>query len=95
MRPGRATSPGSPRSRNWPSGPGAQAEALVVALGVDAAAADPESPLDVSADGFEAAGRALGGLRMPTVVVQEGGYDLEAIGPLVLAALRGLESARA
>jgi acetoin utilization deacetylase AcuC-like enzyme len=69
------------------------AEALVVALGVDAAAADPESPLDVSADGFEAAGRILGRLRMPTVVVQGGGYDLEAIGPLVLAALRGLESA--
>jgi acetoin utilization deacetylase AcuC-like enzyme len=68
------------------------AEALVVALGVDAAGGDPESPLDVSADGFEAAGRSLGELGLPTVVVQEGGYDLDAIGPLVLAALRGLES---
>ena len=38
------------------------ARALVVALGVDAAAGDPESPLEVTADGFRAAGRALGAL---------------------------------
>jgi acetoin utilization deacetylase AcuC-like enzyme len=69
------------------------AEALVVALGVDAAGGDPESPLEVGADAFEAAGRTLGTLGLPTVVVQEGGYDLETIGPLVLAFLRGLESA--
>ncbi len=61
----------------------AGARALVVALGVDAAAGDPESPLDVSADGYRAAGRALGELGLPTVVVQEGGYDLDAIGGLV------------
>jgi acetoin utilization deacetylase AcuC-like enzyme len=69
----------------------AGASALVVALGVDAAGGDPESPLDVSVDGFTAAGRILGELGLPTVVVQEGGYELETIGPLVLAALRGLE----
>jgi acetoin utilization deacetylase AcuC-like enzyme len=68
-----------------------EAEALVVALGVDAAAADPESPLAVTADGFRRAGRMLGALRLPTVVVQEGGYDLATIGGLVLAALEGLE----
>ena len=68
--------------------------ALVVALGVDAAAADPESPLDVTAAGFAAAGRLLGALRLPTVVIQEGGYDLAAIGGLVLAALQGLEEGR-
>ncbi len=65
--------------------------ALVVALGVDAAAGDPESPLAVSADGYRAAGRELGLLGLPTVVVQEGGYDLEAIGGLVAAALAGIE----
>jgi acetoin utilization deacetylase AcuC-like enzyme len=70
----------------------AGALALVVSLGVDAAAADPESPLAVTAEGYEAAGRTLGGLRVPTVVVQEGGYDLETVGPLVLATLRGLEA---
>ena len=68
------------------------AAALVVALGVDAAGGDPESPLAVTADGFTAAGRLLGELGLPTVVVQEGGYDLEAIGPLVVSFLGGLEA---
>ena len=67
------------------------AGALVVALGVDAAAGDPESPLRVSANGYRAAGRALGGLGLPTVVVQEGGYDLATIGGLVRETLEGLE----
>ena len=67
------------------------AQGLVVALGVDAAAGDPESPLDVTPSGFRAAGRALGALGLPTVVVQEGGYDLATIGPLVLEALTGIE----
>ena len=67
------------------------AEALVVALGVDAAACDPESPLAVSAAGFRSAGRELGALGLPTVLVQEGGYDLETIGELVREVLLGVE----
>jgi acetoin utilization deacetylase AcuC-like enzyme len=63
----------------------------VVALGVDAAGGDPESPLDVTAEGYREAGRVLGALRLPTVVVQEGGYDLNEIGRLVLEALSGIE----
>jgi acetoin utilization deacetylase AcuC-like enzyme len=70
------------------------ADALVVALGVDAAEGDPESPLRVSRSGFREAGRILGALGLPTVVVQEGGYDLAALGPLVLAALEGMEEGR-
>ncbi len=68
-----------------------RADAVVVALGVDAATNDPTSPLRVSADGFRAGGRALGALSVPTVVVQEGGYDLGPLGSLVLAALEGIE----
>ena len=68
--------------------------ALVVSLGVDAAAGDPESPLQASATGYREAGRILGGLGVPTVVVQEGGYDLAAIGPLVRETLLGIEAAR-
>ena len=71
------------------------AEALVVALGVDAAEADPESPLRVTARGYREAGRILGSCGLPTVVVQEGGYDLAAIGGLVLAALEGIEEGMA
>jgi acetoin utilization deacetylase AcuC-like enzyme len=67
----------------------ANARALVVALGVDAAAGDPESPLEVSASGYREAGRILGGLGVPTVVVQEGGYDLDTIGALVVETLTG------
>jgi len=68
----------------------APARALVVALGVDAAAEDPESPLEVSAAGYREAGRILGELGLPTVVVQEGGYDLATVGPLVVETLTGL-----
>ena len=71
-----------------------QASALVVSLGVDAAAGDPESPLQASATGYREAGRILGGLGVPTVVVQEGGYDLAALGPLVRETLLGIEAAR-
>jgi acetoin utilization deacetylase AcuC-like enzyme len=69
------------------------AEALVVALGVDAAGGDPESPLAITRDGFRAAGRALGGLGLPTVLVQEGGYDLDEVGQLVCEVLIGIEEA--
>ena len=74
-------------------GAGRRRRGLVVALGVDAAGGDPESPLEVTADGYRAAGRALGELGLPTVIVQEGGYDLEPIGDLVLATLEGFQSA--
>jgi acetoin utilization deacetylase AcuC-like enzyme len=65
------------------------ADALVVSLGVDAAADDPESPLQVTADGYAAAGRLLGSLGLSTVAVQEGGYHLDTIGGLVAAYLAG------
>jgi acetoin utilization deacetylase AcuC-like enzyme len=69
----------------------AGARGLVVPLGVDAAGGDPESPLAVTPAGFRAAGRALGALGLPTVLVQEGGYDLDAIGALVCEVLMGIE----
>jgi acetoin utilization deacetylase AcuC-like enzyme len=68
------------------------ANALVLSLGVDAAGGDPESPLEVTANGFERAGAMLGTLA-PCVAVQEGGYDLDSIGDLVGAVLTGLQSA--
>jgi acetoin utilization deacetylase AcuC-like enzyme len=71
------------------------AATLVVALGVDAATGDPESPLAVTAAGLRAAGRELGALGLPTVLVQEGGYDLETIGELVREVLLGVEEGAA
>ena len=64
--------------------------ALVVSLGVDAAADDPESPLQVSEGGYQQAGELLAALGLPTVAVQEGGYHLPTLGPLVVATLSGL-----
>jgi acetoin utilization deacetylase AcuC-like enzyme len=65
------------------------AEVVVLSLGVDAAAADPESPLEISADGYRRAGELIGALA-PVVAVQEGGYDLPSLGGLVVATLTGL-----
>ncbi|MFO7548029.1 MAG: histone deacetylase family protein [Acidimicrobiia bacterium] len=69
------------------------ADALVVSLGVDAAADDPESPLRVTGAGYAGAGRRLGALGVPTVIVQEGGYHLPTLGSLVAGFLIGFEEA--
>jgi acetoin utilization deacetylase AcuC-like enzyme len=69
---------------------GFDASALVVSLGVDAAADDPESPLQVSASGYRRAGQILAALGLPTVAVQEGGYHLPTLGSLVVHTLAGL-----
>lgn len=66
-------------------------DALVVSLGVDGHAADPESPLVVSEAGHAEAARRIGALRRPTVLVQEGGYDLTTLAGLVVGALAGFE----
>jgi acetoin utilization deacetylase AcuC-like enzyme len=66
-------------------------EALVVPLGVDAGASDSQAPLTVSEAGFRETGRRLGGLGLPTVLVQEGGYDVATIGTLVRAVLEEFE----
>lgn len=65
------------------------ADAVVVSLGLDAAKTDPESPLEVTEEGYRRAGALLAGIA-PTVAVQEGGYDLDRLGPLAVAALSGL-----
>jgi acetoin utilization deacetylase AcuC-like enzyme len=65
-------------------------ELIVVSLGVDAYRADPLSDLDVCATAFHPAGRAIATLDRPTVIVQEGGYVVDAIGVLVASFLRGL-----
>jgi len=63
-------------------------DAVVVSLGLDAAATDPESPLCVTEAGYRAAGRLVGALG-PAVLIQEGGYDLASLGGLAVAALSG------
>jgi acetoin utilization deacetylase AcuC-like enzyme len=56
-------------------------------MGVDAGAADPESPLQVTNDGFSVTGQRIAALGLPTVLIQEGGYHLESLGPDAMAIL--------
>src|SRR5215813_5828166 len=63
-------------------------DAVVVSLGLDAAATDPESPLRVTEAGYHAAGRLVAALG-PAVLIQEGGYDLASLGGLAVAVLSG------
>lgn len=64
---------------------GHSASAVVVSLGVDASADDPESPFLVSLDGYRRAGERLAALGLPSVIVQEGGYHLPSLGGFVAA----------
>ena len=53
-------------------------EVLVVSASWDAHRDDPLSLLDVSTDAFARIGALLADLQLPTLIVQEGGYSLEA-----------------
>jgi acetoin utilization deacetylase AcuC-like enzyme len=74
---------------------GTNCDALVVSLGVDSGTADENSPLTVTADGFAQVGRTLGSLGLPTVLVQEGGYDLPSLETDLVAVLTGFGEALA
>ncbi|PRD49929.1 histone deacetylase family protein [Phyllobacterium myrsinacearum] len=50
-------------------------EMLVVALGLDASTDDPFACMRVDRTGFARMGEAIGSMRLPTVIVQEGGYQ--------------------
>lgn len=53
---------------------------LVVCLGLDTAKGDPTGTWALTGKDFEAVGRRIGKLRLPTLVIQEGGYDNRSIG---------------
>lgn len=53
---------------------------LIVALGLDTAKGDPTGTWLLGSADFEANGRRLGALKLPTLVVQEGGYRTRVLG---------------
>ena len=63
--------------------------ALVVSLGLDTFITDPIADLSVTTEGFARSGALLAQLGLPTVVLQEGGYDVAALGRNVHAWLAG------
>ncbi|MDR3539110.1 MAG: histone deacetylase family protein [Acetobacteraceae bacterium] len=66
------------------------AGALVVSLGFDASKDEPLNALAVTENGFARAGEAIGGLRLPAAIIQEGGYNTGVIGDLLTRFLTGL-----
>ena len=63
-----------------------------MALGVDGAAED--GVFAFGEDDFRRLGAAIAGAGLPTVLVQEGGYDLDVLGRNVVAVLDGFEQQR-
>ncbi len=65
---------------------------LVICLGLDTARGDPTGTWSLRAPDFREMGMRLGGLRLPTLVVQEGGYDNRSIGANARSFFEGLWS---
>lgn len=70
------------------------AEALVLSAGWDAHHLDPLSKLAVTTDAYARIGEIYGRLGLPTVIIQEGGYSLEAVGAASLAFMKAFRAAR-
>jgi acetoin utilization deacetylase AcuC-like enzyme len=64
-------------------------EALVVALGLDAFEGDPFGGLSVTTPGFARIAERIAALKLPTVIVQEGGYLTDALGDNLTSFLTG------
>ncbi len=65
-------------------------EALVVSLGLDIAKADPTGTWSVSPDGLYEIGRRIGSMKYPTLLVQEGGYNIRSLGRNAARMLTGV-----
>ena len=63
---------------------------LIVSLGLDTYITDPISDLAVTTPGMRRSGEVVRQLGLPTIVLQEGGYDVSALGANVAAWLTGL-----
>lgn len=61
----------------------------MVSAGFDAHERDPLSALKVTNDGYRRIGDAIASLKLPTAIVQEGGYGLELLGQNLVAFLGG------
>jgi acetoin utilization deacetylase AcuC-like enzyme len=63
---------------------------LIVSIGFDTARNDPTGSWELTAGDFEVNGRLVGQLRLPTLVVQEGGYNNRVLGTNARNFFRGL-----
>jgi acetoin utilization deacetylase AcuC-like enzyme/GNAT superfamily N-acetyltransferase len=63
---------------------------LVVALGLDTGRGDPTGSWSLNAEDFEANGTMISALKLPTLVIQEGGYRTRTLGVNVRRFFTGL-----
>jgi len=63
---------------------------LIVALGLDTAKGDPTGTWLLGRKDFYRNGRMIGALRLPTIVIQEGGYRIRSLGANARSFFRGL-----
>jgi acetoin utilization deacetylase AcuC-like enzyme len=66
---------------------------LVVSLGFDTFEHDPIADMALTTDDYRRIGAAIAELDLPTIVIQEGGYALDAIGANAVSFLAGLRGA--
>jgi len=66
---------------------------LVISAGFDTFERDPIGDLALRTADYEEIGRLIGGLGVPVVVLQEGGYAVDALGANALGLLTGLRGA--
>jgi acetoin utilization deacetylase AcuC-like enzyme len=66
---------------------------LIISAGFDTFERDPIGDLALRTADYEEIGRLIGGLGLPAVVLQEGGYAVDALGANALALLTGLRRA--
>jgi acetoin utilization deacetylase AcuC-like enzyme len=63
---------------------------LILSAGFDTFGGDPLGDFELSGAAYPALGRRVAALGLPTLVVQEGGYAVAALGENVVGLLRGL-----
>lgn len=68
---------------------------LVVALGLDAFEGDPLVGLKITTPGFGRIAASIADLGLPTILVQEGGYNQDHLGANIASFIGGFEAARA
>ncbi len=64
---------------------------LIISLGLDTHQADPISGFQLTTDYFSTMGKMISGLNLPTVIVQEGGYNTDILGTSVVNFLRSFD----
>jgi acetoin utilization deacetylase AcuC-like enzyme len=67
-----------------------QPDALIIALGFDIYKDDPQAKVSVTSEGFCRLSTRIRQLGLPTLVVQEGGYDLDTLSENVRQFFKGL-----